>query len=924
MKNYAVCNLKVILFISCIFVAYSSNAQKDNASGSSIQNLTARYNYIYNSKVILASHQQEIAESKTDNYDQLLPLYIGPEVDLSQANVSLNLKPMDDIIKKAQTIILDKSNSNYVDDAYILLGKANFYNGNYFNAAEYLDYAAKTYRGNIYSFIEALNWRARSLMQLRRIKEANQTLDTLEYIIPEIKKQSNLADPLATLAQMCIYLKNDTAAISYLKDAIKVSNKNQDKVRWTYVLAQLYEKHQDYNNALINYRKVIKSNAPFEMYFNANLSRIKILAQQDPRKINKQKSLLSLLKDDKNFDYNDQIYFHIAEAYVAEADYPQAEKYFNLSIQKSTNNTYQKGLSYLRVADLNFKQLKNYLKAKAYYDSTVNTLPKSHSDYELIVKKNQNLEYLTNRYDVIAIEDTLQSIAKLPETSRAAKILAMSTLQEIQPSVSVAKNSSNHLNYFSGTNRNQPQSSFYFSNPTAVSMGFSDFKKKWGNRKLENNWRQSIRTSALETTQDLIDSAGSNSVSGVAANTIHQNKDILIKKYTEDLPITPELLNKSNQKIIVAFYEIGSFYLQELNDPEEAEEVYKTLLNRFPKNDHLAAIYYSLFLIHKTTDAAKSSTYKEKLLKEFSTSTYAKVILDPSFSIRQSELDAVVNKQYNELFEQYLKKNFNNIMRQVDISMQQHPSNYLSPQFAYLKAISIGRTHHVDSLMSAFNTITTQFPEDKLITPLVRNHLIYINSNLEEFRKRAIALIDFDPNEPPFSAQQVASINQVKQHIPPLQSAPIASGTPTPITSVPVGNKSPDVLNPLTSQVKTDGLFTDANSTSHYYVLHVADASLTLSSSRFGIGQFNRGNYADSNLKHQLKEFDNDQLIYIGNFTNFDEVKTYASDISPQLKQIMKVPANIYSGFIISKENFDKISSKQLLDRYLEFYKNNY
>ena len=927
MNSYATHNLKVILFILCACILYSCGAQKDTASSRSMQNLSARYNYIYNSKVILSNHQQELAETQIDNYDQLLPLYLGPEVDIAQANVSLSLKPMEDVIKKAQTIILDKSYSNYIDDAYILLGKANFYNGSYFNAAEYLDYAAKTYRNNTGSFLEALNWKARSLMQLKRIQEANKVLDSLEYIMPEVKKQAALADPLATLAQMCIYLENDTAAISYLKDAIKACNNRQDRARWTYVLAQLYEKLKDYQNALLSYRKVIKSNAPYEMHFNANLSRIKVRALQNGGQTNMQKELLALLKDDKNFDYIDQVYFQIAETYAAGEAYQQAEDYYNRSIRHSTVNNYQKGLSYLRIADLNFKQLRNYLKAKSYYDSTVNALPKNYPGYDLIVKKNQNLQYLTDRYQIISVEDTLQSIAKLPEAARAAKIQAMLTPPESQNTNTIGATSGNPINYATnaGNNRNQPQNSFYFSNPTAIGMGFSDFKRKWGNRKLENNWRQSIRTSTQETTQELANTIGDLNQTATMTGAAMIDKDALGKKYSDNLPITPEMLTRSNQKIIDAYYEIASFYLQELNDYQEAQEVYQTLLRRFPDNNHLAAVYYSLYLINKTADPATSNTYKGKLLTEFASSPYARIILDPTFSIKQSELEMSVNRQYNELFDQYTKKDFTGVIQQVNTVNQNNPANYLSPQFAYLKAIAIGRTSNVDSLLNAFNNITAQFTNDRLITPLVREHVLYINEHLADFKKRSIALVDFDPNEPPFAVQQVVVSQPIIQNNLPPGTAPVKSATKTDTAPAsPVEIKTPEPVQPAAPGIKTDGLFTNAPAVTYYYVVHVADASLTLSSSRFGIGQFNRGNYAESNIKHQLKEFDNDQLIYVGNFSNFDDVTTYAAGITPQLKQIMKVPANIYTGFIISKENFDKISSRVLLNRYMEFYKNNY
>jgi hypothetical protein len=292
-------------------------------------------------------------------------------------------------------------------------------------------------------------------------------------------------------------------------------------------------------------------------------------------------------------------------------------------------------------------------------------------------------------------------------------------------------------------------------------------------------------------------------------------------------------------------------------------------------------------------------------------------------------METLINKKYNDLFELYEKKDFGAVIQQVNEILTASPDNYLAPQFAYLKAIAVGRTNHVDYLINEFEKINTSFREDKLIVPLVKEHLGYINQHLEEFKKRQIALIDFDPNEPRFFGQQfpataVAAMNPPASNAKPVQQPVKNTASPvvTPAVAPPT-EKVATVEKPV-APVKVAGIFSTAVSTTYYYVVHVADGSLTLSSSRFGIGQFNRGNYAENNLRHQLKEFDNDQLIFVGNFGTFDDAKTYAEGINPQLKQIMKVPANLYKSFIISKENFEKLSSKDILDKYQEFYKNNY
>eukprot|EP01012_Entosiphon_sulcatum_P017743 TRINITY_DN22485_c0_g1_i1.p1 TRINITY_DN22485_c0_g1~~TRINITY_DN22485_c0_g1_i1.p1 ORF type:complete len:803 (+),score=111.17 TRINITY_DN22485_c0_g1_i1:416-2824(+) len=801
----------------------------------------------------------------------------------------------------------------------MLLGKANYLKGNYFIASEYFDYTAKTYNNDLKTFIMAMNWKARSQMQLNNMVLADKILDTMLRASDELKK--DLAEPLATAAQMRIYQKRNKEAILFLESAIALPSEKQLRIRWRFILAQLQEKEKNIQDAYANFTKVEKSNAPFEMYFHANLNRIKLKALLSGVKLNKEGQLLSLLKDDKNIDYTDQIYYQVGELFSAEGNFVKAEENYKKSVAKSTRNQTQKALSYLRIADLNFKEFNNYIKAKLYYDSTVMILPKNFPDYDNIVKKADNLQYLTDRYTIIAKEDTAQAIAKLPAAEREAKVKAY-----LAPKVEVANTggviNNQYLNDPDFPNRslNTPNSTvgntFYFNNNAAISSGFGDFKKRWGNRQLEDNWRQSVRSSAQETNQIL---AGGNVATGITpangeTNQTAADQTSLEKRFFDALPTTPALLATSDQKIIDAYFEIASFYQQELNDKSEANKIYLELIKRYPDNNHLAAIYYSLYLNYKGVDEVKSDQYKQLVLTKFPDSNFAKNILDPSYSAKQTQMENVAINNYNAAFEAYAKKDYPNVVKQADDNITAFPENDLAPQYAYLKAIAIGRTAKVDALLTEFNLITTRYPNDKIITPLVRDHLKYIEANLDEFKQRPVALIDFDANEPRFVAQATPATVPTK---PLVVENPVAkTAEPKPVAK-PVEVKPADPTKPVS-------IFSTEKSEEYYYVIDVADATLTLSSSRFGIGQFNRGNYPDNDLEHKLVELDNDQLIYITSFIDLEDAKIYESSIIGQLKNIMKVPANLYKGFIISKENFGKLTDRSRINEYLEFLKDNY
>lgn len=939
LNNLLKLSVKILTACVCVAFFYSCSTQKDNATNRGLQNLSARYNYIYNSNVLLDTYQENLSQTHKDNYDNFLSVYIAPEpIDYSITTTTTgNSKDLDEITRKAQTIVAEKGLSNYVDDAYILLGKTNFYRGNFFTAVEYFDYTARAYKKDNDVFLNGLNWKARSLMQLNNYNAALKVLDSVVLILDTVKSEK--AEPLATLAQMSINQLNYKKAIFYLEEAIKESNKIQSRTRWPFILAQLYEHEKEYDASLKYYTRVENSNAPFEMYFNAKLSKIRIYDFLNDQSSDRKTALLKLLKDDKNLDYTDQIYYEVAEDYLGDKDYTKAEEYYKLSIAKSLVNPYQKGVSYLKLADLYFKDLGNYVNAKLYYDSAANILPKNYQGYEGIVKKAQNLEYLTQRYQTIAKQDSLQLFAKMPEQARE-KALNELFEPKIVPIVEDKKvNSGRTALDRNNNNRSQGNGKFYFSNTSAVSNGFSDFKKRWGNRVLEDNWRQSLKSSAQVNRENQTAAIGNLPTTAIE-NTASVNKEEQIKAYTLLLPLTAEQMVKSDQQIIDAYFEIASFYQQVLGDEAEATKVYEILLARYPQNNHLDAIYYSLYLDYAKTDKAKSESYKNMVLAKFPSSVYAKTILDPNFSAKQNALDVEVNRIYNVVFDNYEKKEFPKVINGVNEVNQRFPGNSLQAQYEYLKAISIGRTQHVDSLIIAFEKIVTTNPNDALITPLVKDHLAYINANLASYKSRSIALIDFDGAEPRFIKPRdniVVATNPIVKKEPvkiPVEPEPkkVLPETVIPAVTqavtVPVATKQPDTpivvkINPVSAK-PVDNLFSKAESNTYYYVINVSDVTVSVSSSRFGVGQFNRGNFSGTGLKHQLQELDEDQLIYVGDFGNLVDVKEYADGITPQLPRIMKVPASKYTGFYISKENFEKIKNRETLNRYIEFFRNNY
>jgi tetratricopeptide (TPR) repeat protein len=829
----------------------------------------------------------------------------------TEATSLAEIKNLDQAILKANVIANEKSLSNYVDDAYFLIAKANHLKANFYNASEFFTYVYKSYPDEKELRQAALAWKARSLIESERYEEAEVTLDTaFKYIKTE---RESVGDIYAARAQLHLYAHEDEEAISLLEQAIKHANDRQNKIRWVYLLAQLQQLTNKTEAAYENYTEVVKSNAPFDMAFNANLSRISIRDEQSGNKVSRSQQLRSLLKDDKNKDFIDQIYFQIANSYADEKNFEKAIENYNLSIKNSTKNLTQKGLSYQKLAELYFDQ-SDFVRSKAYYDSTLAALPKTYPNYDLITKKTANLELLADRLTTISQQDTLQMLASLPEADRELRIGALVREQSLKALNSASTVANSSLPGPTQALANSvKEGKFYFNNSVALSQGLIDFKKRWGNRKLEDNWRRSQKSASDITSAITPDQAiANNPFQQAVPDPTAANIETIRRTFIEGMPLTAGQKLISDQKIAAAYYDIGNYYRDVSLDTAEALKIYEKLLKRYPDNPNKLAIYYNLYLLNIHLNPQRSEEFKNILLKDFPDSPFAKIILDPQYNQRSDEQEIAFNRFYNDAYDLYSGKKYSEVLSHIDKYGQTFTGRPLPAQLDYLRALAVGRTQRLPQLEASFKELISAYPEDKLIVPLVKEHLAFIDSNRTMLADRPVALVDNDPSRDRFVQEPVSQ---------PLPAAITANNIPEvnpeekPAATNPIANVSPE----------GNSFFVKEESALFYFVINVSDPSVNLSSSRFGIGQFNRVNLPRAGIKHQLKSVSKqNQLIFVGPFEGRAAAQSYLESINPMMKEIMKVPAAKYSTFFINQQNLDKITDRATLDQYVEFYKSTY
>jgi hypothetical protein len=179
-------------------LASACSSQKETALSTGMQNLTARFNVLYNARELLEMSEKNIEAAHIDDYAEILPVYKEP----TEASSNTEAKLLDSVAEKANIILDEKGRSKYTDDAYFLKGKITYFKRNFFNASEFFDYLYANYPEERELRQAALVWKARAQLQLDNLPGAAIALDTALKYVGNAKPVA--ADVYATSAQLYI------------------------------------------------------------------------------------------------------------------------------------------------------------------------------------------------------------------------------------------------------------------------------------------------------------------------------------------------------------------------------------------------------------------------------------------------------------------------------------------------------------------------------------------------------------------------------------------------------------------------------------------------------------------------------------------------------------------------------------------------
>jgi hypothetical protein len=915
------------------------------------QNTVSQFNYLFYAEIGIDEIIQKARDLHEDDYTELLPFY---DYDLSiTAKESI-----DSIIFRCNAnIVLHDLRSNYVDDAYLTLAKAYLFHKNFDTAASILQFINYSFfdkedgadlpigsnlnqpgkfsiaspennriweNKNVRN--ESMIWQARTYFEAGEMNEGLSLLQLLktDAIFPK-RLQPFLNEQLA----YGYYLSgmNDSAA-NYLIKGLDNAKDPLTKARWSFLIAQLYEKEQKIDLAYNWFRKAgsIVSNPIIAVYASIYMASI------DANRGKKSWESLAydlerMIKKDKYAAFADIIYYEMAQLAVRNQAISKANQWLIASIQKNEKNTKLKQKTLVQLGAINYK-IDQFSVAKIAYEN-LNDLLKTFPNYDQITLRKKWIDKIANLNELIAIEDSLQMIYNAPKIAQERmamqwqKRTALLKAQEKdlfkdpnnQKAGSVNYNNQNNIpgytfgNAFVNTTPNKEvKSDFYFDNPQNVSMGITNYIKKWGDRPNVDNWRrkttiQIARASQVNANIDSTQASMQLNTAQVVNKSIKsttQEKDsaekLSIQLIETDTDLKQSKINWNNNSLSIA-----KIFLYELNDFEKALPRYKAVIQNDiePATTESALLDLASHYLH-IGQITTSDSLTALITKQFPEGIYvqkkkAKENLD--------RIDKNSAEAYKTAYFLAQIGDWDQFGSQMEEAQKQFKGTKWNTPYQFLRVKMYAQLGKDSLAIEYCNEIIAQNKSES-IKAKAKNIITEIN-NRKATEAYLAALVIVKPTK---------LINTNEEAIERNKSTAISLKDDRNINSNPKNDStlSKNIINQIT--------FTNDSLEQHYIALQTINVSAVfVKEIQNAIKDFNTETFKQLNLVVTYVQFtDQSHIVWIGPFTKASDGLAYINKVKPRLSTeiISFIAKRQYDLTLIGKSNIVLITNQEQLDQY--------
>lgn len=680
-------------------------------------------NALFNSLIIARENMKEadkqLFATREENYSALMPILLPMDSTKSQA-VATNLK---EIIEKTSLIAERHSNSKFLAEAYILLGKARLMKGDFINGIEVFKYVNTTTKDETGRHT-ALIWLMRAYTEQKDYETALKVSEIIRTL--DLNKE-NTRHFYLTKAYLHQRRGEFATSAAIGEEALKLMPKNEQKARVHYALGQMYDLINQTGKALPHYMAVAKNRPNYDMEFYSKMNALldeAVVRRGSSAGI--QENFKKMLTDRKNSDLKDKIYYTMGNLEAKKENYPKAIEYYNASLRNSTGNSAQNAYTYLELAELHYNQLQKYDLASAYYDSTLTVLAKNSPDYDRISKRALSLSDFVKYQRVLTLEDSLQHLAAMNPAAldKALEKAIEQKEEQARKAKELAEQAAKRNNTVAVERLSDKDETFKrweLYDPVVVAKNKSDFQQLWGSRQLDDNWRRKDKEAGSVSFRVERGVAGNEPAPTNAATrqeATQQKADAAAKELEAKkkelyakIPTSPEKLVASQRKQEEAYYQLGKIYRFQFNEPENAVSTFKTLLAKFPNTMHEAEVLYLLAL---SDGNQQSNPYRTTLLSKYPASTYARQLLRGNVSVT-SDTESKAHVVYSQAFNLYSNESYQSALKMTEDGLITYTGTSIEDKFAMLRIMLLAKTGQREVYQQALNEFIQGYPASNLM-----------------------------------------------------------------------------------------------------------------------------------------------------------------------------------------------------------------
>lgn len=759
--------------ILAVVVAGGCSLKKNTAATRQYTAFITRYNIYYNGDTHYKETLADMEKNYKDDYSQLL--FVHPAEARADEKAPQPSGDFTRSIEKAQKAIqlrsikkkparkpgrssdpeykawLRREEYNpFLHNAWMMMGRSQFNNGDFLGAASTFFYISKHFSWLPATVLEAQIWQARSYCSLDWLFEAE---TILRRIKPEDVTQSKTVLHLYNLTYADFFIKSNkyADAIPYLRQAIDTSSGAQ-KIRLNFLLGQLLQREGDKEGAYRAFQKAgSASSASYRTKFNARIKQSEVFGGEDiGSEVN---ALRRMTRYDRNREYLDQIYYAIGNLYLSRADTTKAIENYVLAVDKSTRSGIDKALAQLTLGGLYYDR-GEYTLAQPCYAEAIPQIPDDYPDYKTLKRRSDHLDELAVYASNVTLQDSLLKLSYMtPEeqTQVAERLIDELKKKEAEEAEAARReearaeaaaqgnafgNQNNAPNQFSLNTDN----SWYFYNPSTVTAGKTEFQRRWGSRKLEDNWR---RRNKAEFAFDLSDSAAADDEAEddeEAAEATDEGEEVdlnasqrandphYVEYYLKQIPKDDRERAIANDVIQEGLYNMGVILKDKLEDYPAAEKEFNTLLTRYPDNIYRLDTYYNLYLMYvRSGNQTMAERYRLLIVSDFPDSRYGRAMTDPDYIENLRRMDQRQHELYDSAYEAYLD-NRNAAVRSIyEEAARDYPMSPILPKFMFLNALSYVTENRPDEFRQALTELLERYPDTDL-TPYASAYLKGLNA----------------------------------------------------------------------------------------------------------------------------------------------------------------------------------------------------